>query len=300
MTPLFSTAVRTPIAAGRFYPDVANGLKALATACLNMAGQTPVNFEGFRVPAVMAPHAGYVFSGGVAGTVFGQQAFRSALAQAESVLLLGPNHTGKGPAFSVWSGGDWQTPLGAVPSNQALARELVAANAGFTPDMAAHEREHSLEVMVPLLQVLKPDLSITAVTVGGGNLAELQAAGEALGAILRAKEDAGTPVLVVVSSDMSHYVPHDTATQLDSLALDKICRLDPVGLLTLVRGQNISMCGVLPMALALFALRSVGVLEGTILAYATSGQTGKEFGADMASVVGYAGVAFVAEEKTAA
>ena len=115
----------------------------------------------------------------------------------------------------------------------------------------------------------------------------------ATAAQLREQAQQGSPITLIVSSDMTHYQPHAKAAAQDSLALDAIAALDPPGLLATVRSNKISMCGVLPMVMALFACRALGAAEGRVIAYATSGQTGKAYGADMNSVVGYAGVAIL-------
>ncbi len=274
---------RSPAVAGRFYPGGANALRAEVSSYLELAAQNPVDLQGKTVLALMAPHAGYVFSGSVAGVTLGQAALPDRL------LVLGPNHTGAGAMFSVWSGGPWQTPLGAMPVDEEAREYLLAAKAGFAPDTAAHAREHSLEVLVPFFQVAAPNARMTAIAVGGGSPEALRTAGEALAALMRDGAERGNPLALVVSSDMSHYLPHEKAAEQDALALKAVAELDPEGLYDTVRKRKISMCGVLPMTMALFACRALGATEGRIVAYATSGQTGRAYGADMSSVVGYAG-----------
>lgn len=274
---------RNPVVAGRFYPAQTEALHAQVAECLALSARAPAPLEGRSPLAVMVPHAGYVFSGPVAGATLAQAAL------ANTVVLLGPNHTGRGAPLAVWNGGPWLTPLGAVPVAVDLANALMEGDAGFSGDCSAHAAEHSLEVLLPFLQVLQPALRIVPVTVSLADLLSLRAVGEALAACMRHSEEQGERVSLVVSSDMSHYVPHETAKALDSLALEKIAAVDAEGLYQTVTSRNISMCGVLPMTLALYACRALGATKGHIVAYATSGQTGRAYGADMQSVVGYAG-----------
>ena len=280
----WSTTPRASVVAGRFYPADAPSLRSQVESYLALAEKSPMDFGGKAPLAFMVPHAGYVFSGSVAGATLGQCAL------ADRLLVLGPNHTGAGRMFSLWSGDAWQTPLGLMPVDQEARVALLAADAGFEPDRTAHLREHSLEVLVPFFQVHAPKARMTALTIGGGSLDALRKGGEALATLMREGARQGNPVTLVVSSDMSHYLPHAKAAEQDALALAAIVALDPERLFTTVRQKNISMCGVLPMVMALFACRSLGATESRVVTYATSGQTGQAYGADMNSVVGYAGV----------
>ena len=283
-------AVRRPAVAGRFYPGEAAVLRKQAAACLAAAESHPSPCGGKALLALMVPHAGYVFSGAVAGAVLGQAAL------TDSLLLLGPNHTGRGAPLAVWPDGAWQTPLGSVPVDAELAGELVAAGVGFAADTAAHMQEHSLEVLLPFLQLLRPAARITAIAIRNCGLDTLRRAGCALAGIMRRRAAENRRVVLIVSSDMSHYIPHAAASRLDDLALAHVRSVDPEGLYATVRGGNISMCGVLPMCMALFACREMGAQTGNIVAYATSGQTGRAFGASMDKVVGYAGAMIPAVE----
>lgn len=275
---------RNSVVAGRFYPAQAEALRAQVAECLSASIESAVPVSNGTPLAVMVPHAGYMFSGPVAGATLA----RAAL--ANNAVLLGPNHTGQGAPLAVWNGGPWLTPLGAAPVAADFADALVESGVGFRGDCTAHVAEHSLEVLLPFLQVLQPALHIVPVSVSLADLPSLRTAGEALGACLRRSAEQGKRVSLVVSSDMSHYVPHEAAKALDSLALEKIAAVDAEGLYHTVRSRKISMCGVLPMTLALFACRALGATKGRIVSYATSGQTGRAYGADMQSVVGYAGV----------
>ena len=275
---------RRSAVAGRFYPADRKTLHAQVTACLAVKPPNPIVCTGNDVLAVMVPHAGYVFSGAIAGMTL------AGVPLPNSIFLLGPSHTGQGVPLSVWADGAWETPLGNVCVDTALAADLLARDAGFCADVAAHTREHSLEVVLPFLQVHTPQARVVPVVVGGVSLERLRTAGEALAETVRSAGVRGEAVGIVVSSDMSHFLPHDVTAQRDAQALKALCSLDPERFYATVRQGNISMCGVLPMTLALYACRMLGATDAEVVAYATSGQTGKAVGADMNRVVGYAGV----------
>jgi hypothetical protein len=164
-----------------------------------------------------------------------------------------------------------------------LAEALIAKDPRLTPDRTAHLNEHSLEVLIPFLWAKNPEARILPISVGGGGLDELLDVGRKLGQGLKARQE---PVSIVVSSDMSHYISHEQAQSRDSLALAAIAALDPAALFEVVRGKNITMCGVLPMVVGLAAAKELGAGRAEVVAYATSGEVNR----DMNRVVGYAGV----------
>jgi len=262
---------RKPIVAGQFYPGTPESLEQQVREF--MAGaQEP---KGPTLLA-MAPHAGYVFSGPVAGKTLGQAQL------AKDILLLGPNHTGQGRPFSVWSEGAWEVPGARVPVNRELAAGLLEASPLLSSDTSAHINEHSLEVLLPFLLARREDLRIVPVAVAEHGLQKLLDAGTEMAGVLQAWAD---PVSIVVSSDMSHYVPHDLAEERDRLALERIEALDPEGLYDVVRSNNITMCGVLPMTLGLAICRELGAKGARIAGYDTSATAS----GDYQRVVGYAG-----------
>lgn len=279
----FSETSRRSVVADRFYPGDPNTLRDDVNRFLQLRPKKLVNLEDREVLGLLVPHAGYIFSGPVAGLTFGR------ISLPDRIIVLGPNHTGAGTPISVWNGGPWITPLGAVPIDQDASRALVDANAGFSGDMNAHIQEHSHEVLVPFFQVMNPNVRMTAIVVSGLPFSMLQAAGNALADVLLAAEASGEKILLVVSSDMSHYLPHSKAVPADTMALEAMKTLDPEKFFAVVRDNGISMCGVFPMTMAMFALSRLGADSFRVLAYASSGQTGRAYGADMDKVVGYAG-----------
>jgi len=262
---------RSPAVAGQFYPDNPSILRRL------VQGYCPVAAEKIAALGIMVPHAGYVYSGAIAGAAF------SRIRIPAKVILLGPNHHGLGARAALFPAGNWQTPLGPMAIDEDLAGELSAACPLLSEDSRAHLAEHSLEVQIPFLQVLAPDCRIVPLCLGHLSLAELLELGAALARILAAHPG---EVLMVASSDMTHYEPGVVAREKDERALQRIIALDPAGLYQTVRVGHISMCGVLPTVAMLEAARLAGASRATLVRYGNSG----DITGDQSSVVGYAGV----------
>jgi AmmeMemoRadiSam system protein B len=259
---------RRPAVAGHFYSADPRVLADQIDRFLEAAG------DPIRTRGVLVPHAGYVYSGAVAGAVYARVEIPAR------VLVLGPNHTGLGMPQALWPGGAWSTPLGRVPVDSELTGALAAAP-GVEPDAVAHLREHSLEVQVPFLQRRRPEVAIAALCLGSLPYSEC----EALGRVV-ARVASGAGALVVASSDMSHYLPADVARARDQRALERILALDPEGLHQVVRRERISMCGYVPTTVMLVAAREMGASAAELVRYAHSG----EVSGDVGAVVGYAGV----------
>lgn len=265
--------IRQPVVAGQFYPGSA---KALEREVKEFLAEAPAPGPDPTILA-MVPHAGYVYSGKVVGITLGQANL------ADDIVLLGPNHTGMGAALSVWNRGSWSTPLCSMDVAEDLADALTEADPRLLPDQMAHLREHSLEVVVPFLCLLKGSFRCVPVAVSEHRLSELAGVARNMAKVISSRP---RPVSLVVSSDMSHYVSHDKAKELDALALRPALGLDPVGLYSTVREMGISMCGVLPMTLGLMIAVELGARKAELAAYATSGDASGDYD----RVVGYAGV----------
>lgn len=278
--------LRSPVAAGRFYAGTAENLAADAALYMaeGAAAAAPVPPEAARPAAVMLPHAGHVYCGRVVGATL-------AGARLPSVLvLLCPNHTGRGAPLAVWPGGAWRTPLGDMACDEDCVAALIS-RPPFAADPLAHLGEHSLEVLLPFLQSL-PDgpRRIAPVCVGTARPDILKSAGESLAAVLAGRDD----VAVVISSDMNHYEPEKVACIKDKAALDRVLALDPDGLLDVVARHAITMCGAAPAALALYAFHALNdaglrpLPRAALLLHETSARVS----GDASSCVGYAGVRF--------
>ncbi|MBF0482069.1 MAG: AmmeMemoRadiSam system protein B [Desulfovibrionaceae bacterium] len=264
--------IREPIVAGQFYPGARAALQAAVSGYLAKAGPKSAG----RTLLAMVPHAGYVYSGGVAGLTLG------AANLASRVILLGPNHTGQGQPLALWSEGAWRTPAGDVPVDAELAAALAAAEPRLRPDVSAHLGEHSLEALLPFLIASVPGLRVTPVAVAEPRLEVLSGVAANMAVAIAAVNE---PVSIVVSSDMSHYLSETRARELDALALERVAALDPQGLYRVVKSRGISMCGVLPMTLGLYLAKLLGATGCEIAAYDTSATAS----GDRGRVVGYAG-----------
>ncbi|MFZ0704927.1 MAG: AmmeMemoRadiSam system protein B [Candidatus Korobacteraceae bacterium] len=271
-----STAIRLPAVAGKFYPADSRELRSEVEAFTRPAESAPEA----KIPALgcVAPHAGYIYSGGVAGAVY------SHLELPARYIILCPNHTGRGAPLAIMSTGAWRTPLGDVPVDEELASNLKARFSLLTEDAAAHRFEHALEVQLPFLQVLRPQFSFVPITVGTGHFEVLSALGVAIASAIR---EAGERIMVIASSDMNHYESDSVTRVKDRRAIDQILALDPQGLYDVVRQAHISMCGYGPTVAMLTAALKLGASKAELLRYATSG----DVSGDRDTVVGYAGLA---------
>lgn len=267
-----TTTVRHAAVAGQFYPRSGPALLA------EIQSYFLPEVHGRPALGCIAPHAGYVYSGHVAGAVY------SHIKIPTLAILLSPNHTGKGHPLSIMSEGSWETPLGSVPIDSVLARALRSACPLLVEDQEAHRSEHAIEVQLPFLQARQPALRFVPIAVGTGDYGSLETLGKAAGSAIA---DSGQPVLLVASSDMNHYESDAVTRAKDQQAIDRVLALDPAGLYEVVKNENISMCGYGPAIVMLTAARGLGVRSAELIRYATSG----DVSGDRRMVVGYAGIA---------
>lgn len=268
-----STLLRHPAVAGRFYPGDPDDLRAEAQSYLSQTKEAAV-----RALGCIAPHAGYMYSGHVAGAVFAKVEI------PRLCVVMCPNHTGMGVPLSIMSEGAWETPLGDVPIDHSFARAMKKEFPELEEDTAAHRAEHAAEVELPFLQLRQDQLRFVPIALGTGRLEALQNLGKALAHVISGWKE---PVLIVASSDMNHY-ESDTVTRVkDHMAIERILSLDPRGLHEVVTQQKISMCGYGPAVAMLTAARELGARTAELVKYATSG----DISGDRQMVVGYAGVA---------
>jgi AmmeMemoRadiSam system protein B len=271
-----TSAVRTPAVAGRFYPGRADELLR------DIRQYSPADAAG-RIAAIgcVAPHAGYIYSGSVAGAVY------SRLEIPEHCVILCPNHTGKGRPLAVMASTTWQTPLGEVAADADLSVRLLARFPPLQEDSAAHRGEHAIEVQLPFLQVQQPQLKIAPIAVGTSNFDVLRGLGEALADVIADQEEQHREkVLIVASSDMNHYESDAVTRVKDHKAIERVLAMDARGLWEVVMNEDISMCGFGPTVVMLTAAKLLGATSATLVKYATSG----DVSGDYESVVGYAGI----------
>jgi MEMO1 family protein len=260
---------RLPAVAGRFYPGDTAALRQMVEGFIGKS-------VGTAVIGLMAPHAGYIYSGAIAGQTFAQANIPAR------VVLLGPNHHGLGHRRALAPAGDWLTPLGACRVDEALQQRILQECPAVAIDALAHRHEHSLEVQIPFIQVRDPAATIVPISLGVQPLSSLLDFGAALGRVLA---DTGG-ALLVASSDLTHYEGAAVARNKDCQALRHILELDAEGLYQTVHQDGISMCGVLPVVAMLAAARQLGASRGRLVRYGHSG----EVTGDESQVVGYAGV----------
>ena len=263
--------IRQPAVAGSFYPANPEELAAQLDSFLNV-GSEPSKAKGLIVP-----HAGYIYSGAVAGEVF---------ATAEiprQVVLIGPKHHSAGANIAVSGADSWITPLGDIPIATALRDQLVTNISALSVDDQAHKYEHSLEVMLPFLLRRQPELQIVPIALGQLSLTGCLQLGTSLAQTLKNWKD---EVLLLASTDMNHFSSAEISEKLDFMAIDAMRAYDPQRLYQVVRENQISMCGVLPTVTVMQAAHELGARECRLVRYAHSGQVNGDYN----SVVGYAGL----------
>ena len=273
--------VRKPAVSDMFYPGTARGVVEQIEWCykhkLGPGTMPQVNIKGQRkIVALVVPHAGYVYSGPVAAHAYKELANDGI---PNTVVIIGPNHTGYGAAVSVWTKGAWQTSLGEVKINEELACNLL--DGIIQADEIAHLYEHSLEVQIPWLQHLyKEEIQIVPITMMAQDIETAREVGSAI-------SQASDSIVVIASSDFSHYEPHDTAIKKDRSMIEAIIDLDEEKLYQQRELLNSTMCGFGPVAAAIVAAKEMKAKTARLLKYATSGDVTKDF----SGVVGYASIA---------
>ncbi|MEK6635233.1 MAG: AmmeMemoRadiSam system protein B [Planctomycetota bacterium] len=263
--------IRHPAVAGSFYSGDATRLRS------DIEGYITKDCEKQAVLGVVSPHAGYMYSGRVAGNLY------SRIKIPDTVVILAPNHTGYGVPYSIWSDGSWRTPLGDVGVNQNVVDELVRVCSLIEKDKEAHLYEHAAEVQIPFIQYFNPCIKIVVMVVSSRNIADLKNIGKSLSLVLqRLCPDA----LVVASSDMTHYETQAIANMKDKIAINEILALNEDNLYNKVHNMHITMCGIYPAVIMLVCSKERGAKKAELVRYETSG----DITGDYNQVVGYAGI----------
>jgi AmmeMemoRadiSam system protein B len=272
MEVIMASVVRPPAVAGQFYPGRADVL-------LREIGEfTSTKTEKQPALGCVVPHAGYMYSGHIAGALY------ASLKLPKRYVILCPNHTGMGAPLAIMSEGVWETPLGQVPVDAELAQSLKEKFSLLVEDRLAHQTEHALEVQLPFLQGLEKTFTFVPITVGTSRLEVLQALGKIVAQALPLMKE---PVMVIASSDMNHYESDAVTRVKDQKAIDRVLALDPEGLHQTVQREHITMCGYGPAVVMLTATKALGATKAELVKYATSG----DISGDKDWVVGYAGIA---------
>ena len=264
---------RSPVVANQFYPGDPLTLNDTLTQLIPVVADS----DKKKALAVCSPHAGYIYSGSVAGETLAKVSI------PEDVVLMGPNHHGRGAPVALMLKGEWDMPHGTVPINRKLGKKIASLSDAVTEDDTAHLSEHSLEVQVPFLQYFQKNLSLAPIVISHVSYQTCVEVGEAIAEAIRNYKK---PVLIVASTDMTHYESRQSATRKDQMALKEIKAMDPEGLYKTVLSNNITMCGVMPTTIALIAAKKLGATSADLVRYTDSGAVS----GDTSQVVGYAGV----------
>ena len=279
--------IRRPTVAGQFYEGDAEALRAQIKNCFlhelgpkklpNVNLQTPLR----NIVGLICPHAGYMYSGPVAASAFYELALDG---KPDTVVLLGPNHTGYGSALSLMSEGVWRTPLGDVEIDTEMANEITHETSLIDVDELAHRYEHSIEVQLPFLQFLYGNaFKIVPICFLMHDYDSAVEVGRALEEVLEP-----TNTVVIASSDMTHYEPAKTAAAKDQAALKAVTDMDAKRFYETVEKQNITACGYAPITALITYAKGINAKEAKLLSYHNSG----DITGDYSSVVGYAAVSF--------
>jgi MEMO1 family protein len=267
--------LRLPAVAGQFYP--ANP-QELANLVRRFTQQNPQKNRA-RAKACLVPHAGYVYSGSVAGAVL------AGIEIPQKVIVLGVRHFPRGENAAILSDGSWRTPLKDAPIDAELAGRCIKECTLLKEDAVAHAQEHSLEVQLPFLQILAPEFQFVPIALGAIRFEELQRIGEAIARVISSSQE---EVLLLTTSDLNHYEDDRTTRKKDAMAIAQLETMNPQGLYEACRTESISMCGLGPAVAMLFALRTLGATRAETVQYATSAAVS----GDYRRVVGYAGMIF--------
>jgi len=263
--------LREAVYAGQFYPGTPSELRAMIRSFIEPEA------EKEAAVGILVPHAGYIYSGAVTGAVISRISFK------DTFIIIGPNHTGRGQPFSIMTEGSWKTPLGEVRIDSEIARKLLSISAYLKEDTGAHEFEHAIEVQLPFLQYVKPDIRFVPIMMGGGNRDVYRNIGQEIAAVVRElKKEA----IIMASSDMNHYESQSVSKKKDFKAIEAILEMNADELVKRIEDYNITMCGYAPASVMLAAAAEMGASATRLIKYQTSGDvTG-----DNSAVVGYAGI----------
>ncbi len=244
--------IRNPVVSGQFYPESPDQLKAM------IGGMVDEKVVKEEVIGLISPHAGYIYSGPVAGAVISKIKFK------DTFIIIGPNHTGRGKSLSIMTQGRWKTPLGEVEIDSELGKQILATSSHLEEDNVAHQYEHSIEVQLPFLQYFKKDIRIVPIILAYSSGATYKEVGKELA---KAVKDLSKEVIIIASSDMTHYEPQKSAQRKDNQAIEAILDLNEDELLKRVDELKISMCGYAPAVSLISAAKELGATRAELVKY---------------------------------
>jgi len=269
--------IRTPSVAGAFYPAQK---KALEDQIDYLLSKADVGASRNAV-AFVCPHAGYCYSGKTAAYSYNRL---RGLGKGATFIIIGPNHQGMGPEVSIYPEGVWETPLGMARIDSDLAQMIFDSD--VVKDGSAHLFEHSIEVQVPFLQrMFGADVQFVPICMLNQSAAVAREVGKRVAAAVKRSKK---KVIIIASSDLTHYEPKQSAEKKDDLAIEAITSLDEGKLYQTVAKNQISMCGYGPVAATMVAAKLLGAKTGKLLHHTTSAETT----GDEDAVVGYAAIEF--------
>lgn len=277
--------IRKPAVAGIFYKLNPDSLKKQIEWCFKHKlgpGKIPEIGDKRQIKGVMAPHAGYAYSGPVAAHSYSRIVEDGF---PDTFVIIAPNHTGLGSSVSTMIQGEWETPLGNVEIDEQFAEKLVKNTLIIDVDESAHVQEHSLEVHLPFLQYFSKDFKIVPVSMW---MHDMETSTEIGKSIKETAEALERDVVVLASSDMTHYKPQSIAKRDDAQVIEAIKIMDEKLMIKRIMDLNVTMCGYGPVTAAIIASKELGAQNAEILKYATSG----DITGDMSAVVGYASAVF--------
>lgn len=266
--------IRKPVWAGQFYPRTEKEIKR------QISDFSSANENKLSAKAILVPHAGYIYSGKVAASVYAE------VNLPKRFIIISPNHWEGRTSIAIDTCEVWETPMGSVRIDVELSEKIVSGSTYVKKNHRAHEKEHAIEVQLPFLQYyLGSDFTFVPITMLSPSSSVLADLSQSIAAAVMSVNE---PVLLIASSDMSHYISHDVAVKKDRMAVDKMLSLDPAGLYSVVTENRISMCGMHCVYTVLSSAMKLGCEKADLIKYATSG----EASGDYDEVVGYAGVIF--------
>ncbi len=277
--------IRRPCQAGSFYSGTAEALKKQIEACFAHElgpGRAPTVKTGpCNIIGLVCPHAGYMYSGPIAAYSY---YILASDRRPDVVVIFGPNHTGLGSGLAIMKEGIWRTPLGDVEIDEEIADRILRQSSIIDVDESAHAYEHSIEVQLPFLQYLYGSkFKFVPVSFLMQDFESSREVGQAAAQVLK-----GRNAVILASTDMTHYEPHEVAEKKDKKALDALEKLDEQEFYSTIEGYNITACGYGPVVALVTAAKILGAKTGRVLSYKTSG----DITGDYSAVVGYASVAF--------